>query len=816
MISLLHTTRRPEAAKRCQELWLSRADNTANVEIVTAVDVDDVASQQAFPNAIIVQKPNGCCAGYNAAAAASVGDILVLLDDDWEPPHGWDEIIVSRIGGGDVLFVGDKHRKDDLICHPIITRRFYEDMGYFLHPSFKSVYCDNFFTLQAKARGFVDATDVEFLHANPSQGYGTEDDVARASNSPERYSHGEAAFKRLTEENMVIGFTACDRPEWLKESLDSWLETNLSLATSIHFFIEPSDKLDAVVAVIDAFAEKSPTPVIKHFNKEKQGVLRNPWNLFENLFNVQMATFAVLAEDDFLVSPDILDFFASTRHDEKTLAICAKNDGVSSNEDPSQFVQRAEFTGNIWGTWKSIWQKYLRDTWDFDYSSGNQHRDGSTINPDLPTTPSGWDWNIGLRVIPQNGLHCNLPRASRSFHIGVTGVHCTEEGYQNTCVKNFVKEKYTGSYWQVLKDGFIGDDTLFGATATAPEPAPHKGMLVSSVGDFGDVIMLAGIIKQIPGAPHRLGLRLNPNVKAKDAERLQVLYSATKELLLSQPYIQEVKIISPDDAVDWKSEDFRGNGQHFAPGETLMQAHINHLIKIHGIGSGFNGDPWLSVEPSPVSKGRIVINRTERYRNDFFSWGDVVRHYGSRLLFVGLPHEHQQFCDQFGQVDFMPTTNLLDVANIIAGSELFIGNQSCANAIALGLGHPLIQEVCLWIPDCIFKRDNATYVGFGECVLPDIGGSGECQVDFTPNVKDINPSNMPPGGWQFPGEVSQMHLEAASSALSRNQRDKFPTPVEARAAILMHNFDRLPSFFSNLDMGGSKYKLAMQNAGQKI
>lgn len=437
MISLLHTTRRPEAAKRCQELWLSRADNTTNIEIVTAVDADDVASQQAFPNAIIVQKPNGCCAGFNAAAAASVGDILVLLDDDWEPPHGWDEIIVSRLGGGDVLFVGDKHRKDDLICHPIITRRFYEEMGYFLHPSFKSVYCDNFFTLQAKARGFVDATDVEFLHANPSQGYGTEDAVARASNSPERYVHGEAAFKRLTEENMVIGFTACDRPEWLKQSLDSWLETNLSLATSIHFFIEPSDKLGAVVAVIDAFAEKSPTPVIKHFNKEKQGVLRNPWNLFENLFNVQMATFAVLAEDDFLVSPDILDFFAATQKEmsDTSMAVCAKWVGLGADEDPSAWHRKAEFTGNIWGTNKRVWNSFMRNTWDFDYSSGT---------PEAPQ--SGWDWNLGVRVMPQNGLHCIVPTASRSYHVGITGVHCTEEVYQATTTHNFVTKKYVGGY----------------------------------------------------------------------------------------------------------------------------------------------------------------------------------------------------------------------------------------------------------------------------------------------------------------------------------------------------------------------------------
>ncbi len=341
---------------------------------------------------------------------------------------------------------------------------------------------------------------------------------------------------------------------------------------------------------------------------------------------------------------------------------------------------------------------------------------------------------------------------------------------------------------------------------------------VSTMGDLGDAIFLLGLIRQIPDGPHTLCLRLNGcSTKYRSLKDVQRFHDLMAPLVAKLPYVKEIKIIQLDDPVDWASERFRDNGKFFAPGESLMQAHLNNLIKIHGIGQDFSLDePWLSVTPSPLTKGRIVINRTERYRNDFFSWSDVVRHYGDRLLFIGLPHEHHQFCAQFGKVEFTPTSNMLETAELIAGSELFIGNQSCANAINEGLKHRSIQETCLWIPDCIFGRANGVFCGFGDCLLPDIGGSGEHQMKFTLDVKDINPSVVPPGGWQFPGEVAQQHIEAAASALSRNQREKFPTPVEARAAVLRHNFDRLPSFFSNIDMGGSKYKLAMQNAGHKI
>ena len=176
-ISLLHATARPEAAKECQTLWLERAENSANVEIVTCVDCDDLEGREAFPEAVL-NKREGVCPAWNEAAKHSTGDILVVLDDDWTPPHGWDQIIESHMSNGaDILHVGDKHRKDQLICHPIVSRRFYDATGYLWHPLFKSVYCDNWMSNVAQRWGYVDATDggkidLGFVHKNPSQGYG--------------------------------------------------------------------------------------------------------------------------------------------------------------------------------------------------------------------------------------------------------------------------------------------------------------------------------------------------------------------------------------------------------------------------------------------------------------------------------------------------------------------------------------------------------------------------------------------------------------------------------------------------------------------
>lgn len=340
-------------------------------------------------------------------------------------------------------------------------------------------------------------------------------------------------------------------------------------------------------------------------------------------------------------------------------------------------------------------------------------------------------------------------------------------------------------------------------------------MVISTQGDIGDCVFLLGIIRQIPNGPHVLALRPGGGTKYRTPADMQKLHDLIAPLVLKQPYVSEIKIIDQSAKVDWASEQFRE--RFYTPGETLFQAHLNHLVKTHHIGRTFSPkEAWLEVEPSKLSANRIVINRTGRYRNPFFMWGEVVKHYRNRLLFVGLHHEWREFIGTFGYVEFKPTSNMLETAELIAGSELFIGNQSCANAINEGLKHRSIQETDTNIPDCVFERANGVFCARGDCLLPDIGGSGEHQMKLVINLNDINSSVMPPGGWQYPGEMAQQHIEAAASMLSRNHRNLFPTPVEARVAVLRHNVERVPNFFSNLDTGGSKFRLAMQNAGQKI
>jgi hypothetical protein len=154
--------------------------------------------------------------------------------------------------------------------------------------------------------------------------------------------------------------------------------------------------------------------------------------------------------------------------------------------------------------------------------------------------------------------------------------------------------------------------------------------------------------------------------------------------------------------------------------------------------------PWLTV-PKHVPNGLVIVHRSPRYRNDLFPWKIVREFYGDRLLMVGQPHEHEDFQRLYGKVNFHYVKDFLEMATLIDGSFLFIGNQSSANAIAAGLQHERIQETCLWVPDVVFPHANAQHCYKGYCVLPNDKGT---PLKIGPKKKRLrDPMSGIPGGW---------------------------------------------------------------------
>lgn len=213
-------------------------------------------------------------------------------------------------------------------------------------------------------------------------------------------------------------------------------------------------------------------------------------------------------------------------------------------------------------------------------------------------------------------------------------------------------------------------------------------------GDLGDIIASLPTVRELDGGEFVIGHRTGPGFCRESMKGAR--FEAIRPLLETQPYIKGVSWGEPaKDMHDFST--FRKDPRRGEDLATWQARHIGVLIEL---------DPWLTVTPSPISKGRTVIARSNRYHNPEFNWKSMMGH---NALFVGTMTEHLAFENEFGRVEYLGTENLLSLAEVIAGSELFIGNQSCPFWLAAAMGVNLIQETSPKVQDSIIRRPNALY-----------------------------------------------------------------------------------------------------------
>lgn len=338
-------------------------------------------------------------------------------------------------------------------------------------------------------------------------------------------------------------------------------------------------------------------------------------------------------------------------------------------------------------------------------------------------------------------------------------------------------------------------------------------MQITSEGDAGDIAYMSCIIKAMPDGPHELLIEEKKDGGiAKTRPTAEGLVAFVGPFLESQSYITKVRLIEPTDAPVWRSGGFRPEGfvRHT---ETLLSAHLNHYNSHRpGILPVDTSKPWFDTSPDPKGFGRVIVNRTYRYNNKDFPWKGIVDFYGEQIAFIGLPFEHKSFCELYGQVNYLPTHSLLEVAQLIKASNLFIGNQSCAFAVAEGLKHPSIQETSLRIPDCIFKRDNVQHVWNGNVILPSFDGGEPLELrapGMDPNT--ISLMVTPPGGWHYHRIIAETYPQA-EELVRQLPEFRGKSLDDVKYAIRKFNLDRLPNHFRPQHEGG-KVLMALANAG---
>lgn len=225
-------------------------------------------------------------------------------------------------------------------------------------------------------------------------------------------------------------------------------------------------------------------------------------------------------------------------------------------------------------------------------------------------------------------------------------------------------------------------------------------------GDLGDIIYALPTIRRAGGGTLILYPAPGKTMHLMTASKAELL----RPLLVFQSYVDAVVYV--DEHEDHNLNGFR---HHWQPDRNLADMHLG----THGYNYWPRCHKWLEVDYQ-IRDHKVVFARTKRYRNDNFPWTRVWAKYKDDAVFVGLPDEHEAFCREIGPVPHAVTKDFLELARIIAGADLFVGNQTAASAVAEGLKVNMILEVCRSCPNCAFERTGRINAWGDNFELPDI------------------------------------------------------------------------------------------------
>ncbi|NCI46613.1 glycosyltransferase family 9 protein [Sediminibacterium soli] len=124
------------------------------------------------------------------------------------------------------------------------------------------------------------------------------------------------------------------------------------------------------------------------------------------------------------------------------------------------------------------------------------------------------------------------------------------------------------------------------------------------------------------------------------------------------------------------------------------------------------GKPWLSVTPDPSFAKAIVIARSSRYHAPGVDYRFLQQY--PELFFIGVPEEYAEMKKQLPSLQYRPVKDFAEMAAVIAGSKLFIGNQSFPFSLAEALKTKRALEVYHQVPNVIVEGAN----GYDFCYQP--------------------------------------------------------------------------------------------------
>jgi len=274
--------------------------------------------------------------------------------------------------------------------------------------------------------------------------------------------------------------------------------------------------------------------------------------------------------------------------------------------------------------------------------------------------------------------------------------------------KHKLKEYKTNKKRQNKIDLFLSDNNFLNPDQIIALSKQNGKLNIVHSGNAGDIIYALPTIKAISkliSAPINLYLLLdqphdlhplythplgNVTLNKKMAEMLI-------PLIMEQDYINSCSCYKNEE-IHLKLDLFR---------ELPMWLDKGNIIKWYTYTTGIIPNvntPWIKVKPNESFSKEIILARSARYRNPHINYNFLKQY--PNISFLGVESEFQDMQKELPHIKFVPISDFRQMAQIIAGSAFFIGNQSFPFSIAEALKIPRILETSFETPNVIPDGEN--------------------------------------------------------------------------------------------------------------
>lgn len=135
--------------------------------------------------------------------------------------------------------------------------------------------------------------------------------------------------------------------------------------------------------------------------------------------------------------------------------------------------------------------------------------------------------------------------------------------------------------------------------------------------------------------------------------------------------------------------------------------------------------PILKVEPNYRFKDKIIFSWTDRYLNLYMDY-KYIQEFKDHLVFVGLRKEYEEFSEKYFEVQYLPCSSMLEIAQYMAGAHGVLGCPGGNYTIAECLKVPRIVTSPEWIDD--WDDDGKPIKDAGPVNVHPLGGWSEFAV----------------------------------------------------------------------------------------